>query len=259
MTKIPVNKLIAIFKTMYDEHWKYTWGHAARGDVDCSGAYVYAYRQFGLSIYHGSNAIARQYIVKLLPVSEAKPGMAAFKYRKPGQKGYDLPAKYQPGGAAYNGDLNDYYHIGLVDETGKYVYNAQSPDAGFGRSAVSKWGYVAYLKAVDYGDEPDDGGKQTMETMYVTAKSGSTVRVREKPSKDSRVLTELRIGTEVKAGADIGGWREIIFGDSGGYMMSEFLTTDSPDVRYTVKCCGMTWKQVQKIRETCPTAEVSKE
>ena len=33
--------------------------------------------------------------------------------------------------------------------------------------------------------------------------------------------------------------------------------TDEP--RYTVICYGMTWEQVQKIRDTCPTADVSKE
>lgn len=264
MTKIPVDSLIAIFRQMYDEHWKYTWGHAAKGDVDCSGAFVYAYRQFGQSIYHGSNAIARRYVIELRPVSEAKPGMAAFKFKKPGANGYALPAAYQKGGSSYNGDLNDYFHIGLVDETGKAVYNAQNPDAGFGKSSVTKWGAVAYLKAVEYPHQvdptptPDPDGKQTMTIMYVTAKSGSTVRVREKPDKTAKVLAELKLGTEVKAGPEISGWREIIWSDSGGYMMAEFLT-EQPNVTYTVKCYGMSWAQVMKLRETCPTAEVIKE
>lgn len=264
MAKIPVNDIIADFRRMYEEHWKYTWGHAATGDVECSGAYVWSYRRHGQSIYHGSNAIARRYVIELRPVSEAKPGMAAFKFKKPGANGYSLPAAYQKGGASYNGDLNDYYHIGLVDETGKAVYNAQNPDAGFGKSAVTKWGAVAYLKAVEYPHQvdptpaPDPDGKQTMTIMYVTAKSGSTVRVREKPDKTAKVLTELKLGTEVKAGPEISGWREIIWSDSGGYMMAEFLT-EQPNVTYTVKCYGMSWAQVMKLRETCPTAEVIKE
>ena len=31
------------------------------------------------------------------------------------------------------------------------------------------------------------------------------------------------------------------------------------EITYTVKCYGMTWAQVQQIRETCPTADVIKE
>ena len=48
--------------------------------ADCSGAFVYVYKKYNLSIYHGSNRIARKYIEEVLPISEAKPGMAAFKY-----------------------------------------------------------------------------------------------------------------------------------------------------------------------------------
>jgi hypothetical protein len=224
--KIPVNELIAIFKRMYDEHWKYTWGHAAEDDVDCSGAFVWAYEQFGLHIYHGSNAIARQYVVKLLPVSQAKPGMAAFKIRKPGQAHYDLPAKYQPGGAAYNGDLNDYYHIGLVDETGKNVYNAQSPDAGFGRSAVSKWAYVAELKAVNYGGEvtPVEPGKDEIPVgeYKITAQSGKTVRIRKGPSKNSNIVYEAPVGDTVKVLASNDGWATVEY-TVKGYMMTDYL------------------------------------
>lgn len=59
---------------------------------DCSGAFVRAYRAHGLSIYHGSNRIAREYVVELLPPSAAKPGMAAFKLRKSGENTMTCPA-----------------------------------------------------------------------------------------------------------------------------------------------------------------------
>ena len=65
---------------------------------DCSGAFVRAYKAHGLSIYHGSNRIAREYVVQLLPPSYAKPGMAAFKAYNPGDKYYALPSEYKPGG-----------------------------------------------------------------------------------------------------------------------------------------------------------------
>lgn len=78
MTKIPASSLIDLFERMYVERWSYVLGSAKTGEVDCSGAFVWAYKQFDLSIAHGSNAIARSYVEGLLPVSEARPGMAAF-------------------------------------------------------------------------------------------------------------------------------------------------------------------------------------
>lgn len=215
---IPVNDLIAQFQRMYHEHWRYTWGAATEGDVDCSGAFVWAYRQFSQSIAHGSNAIARNAVTQLLPVSQAKPGMAAFKYYEPGHPKWNLPAKYRKGGASYNGDLNDYYHIGLVDTDGKHVLNAQGEKAGFTRTKLSAWGAVGYLKAVEYtkGDIP-------MESMVVTASNGKPVAVRKGDSTEAMVITRLPVGTVVQAFMDIGGWREIQFENIDGWMMSKFL------------------------------------
>lgn len=223
---IPVNELIAIFQQMYDQHWKYTAGAAERGNVDCSGAFVWAYKQFHQSIAHGSNAIARQYVKGLLPVSKAAPGMAAFKIRKPGDPKYALPGKYQVGGSAYNGDLNDYYHIGLVDASGRYVLNAQGTNAGFTRTKISTWGAVGYLKAVDYNGKGED--VKPMQTMYVTSDDGNPVRVRAKPSTSAETIKKLPVGTRVNAGEAENGWREIAFDDDNGWMMSRFLTTVSP-------------------------------
>lgn len=146
-------------------------------------------------------------------------------------------------------------HTGMHVGGGRIIHCSSNVQTG--KTTDKGWTNFAIPVGL-YDAEPEPGGK-TMEIMYVTAKSGSTVRVREQPSKTARVVTELKIGTEVLAGADIDGWRQVIYGGVGGYMMSEFLTTESPDVKYTVKCFGMTWKQVQKIRETCPTAEVTKE
>lgn len=223
MSKIPVDGLISQFQRMYKEHWRYEWGAAETGCVDCSGAFVWAYRQYGQSIAHGSNNIARNYCETLLPIAQARPGMAAFKYHTPGQKGYDLPDKY-----SNSSDKNDYYHIGLIDETGEYVLNAQSTDAGFTRTKLSKWGAVGYLKAVAYRKGDDD---KPMERMIVVADSGSTVRVRKAPSTSSAELTALKVGTIVQADPEDKGWRRIEFdGNREGYMMAKFLAPAPPDM-----------------------------
>lgn len=226
MSSIPVAGIIALFQRMQKEHWAYKWGVAKEGCVDCSGAFVWAYKQYGKSIYQGSNRIARSYAVELLPISAAKPGMAAFKARAPNESGYALPAEYKQGGKRYNGDLRDFYHIGLVDEDTRYILNAQSAKTGFVRSPISQgWDCAAYLKAVDYGTirKEDDG----MQTMVVTAYSGSTVNLRAHPGKSAAVLAKVPIGEAVQVLGMEDGWATIQRDGVKGYMMAQYLKLHS--------------------------------
>lgn len=220
---IPVYALISLFQRMNAEHWPYAWGSAREGEVDCSGAFVWAYRQFGQSIYHGSNRIARQHIVELLPISEARPGMAAFKLRRPGEEYYALPQGYMNGGAQYNGDLNDYHHIGLVDEDARYVLNAKSTADGFKRSKMSEgWDCVAYLKAVDY-NEHEEGEHMNAYNAIVIADSGSTVRMRKQPTTDSATVVKVPLGQTVEVNESAQGWAQVVWNDHTGYMMTKYL------------------------------------
>ena len=155
MSKIKVADLLEELNVMLKEHWSYVWGSASKGCVDCSGALVYVFRKYGHSIYHGSNRIARVEVDELLPISQAKPGMVAFKARNPGDAKYALPSTYKSGGKNYNGDLRDFYHVGVVGQNGK-VLNAQSSSTGFVESPIKTWTCVGYLKQVDYGDMQED-------------------------------------------------------------------------------------------------------
>ena len=66
------------------------WPYASPGTndengIDCSGAFVRAYRAAGKNIYHGSNRIERVYCQDCFDLhgsdSGLKEGMAIFKYR----------------------------------------------------------------------------------------------------------------------------------------------------------------------------------
>lgn len=246
---IPCSSIISDFQQMLADKWGYIpatagtmWTQAKQNATqnamakkygskwighmvaDCSGAFVYAYKKYGESIYHGSNRIARKYIVELLPISEAKPGMAAFKYYAPGQKGYALPEDYKKGGSQYNGDLNDYYHIGLVDDDPKYILNSATTINGFIRSKSSNgWNACGYLKAVDY-DGKDDDDPVEGDIMVVTSENGAPVNMRESASVNSRIVTRVPVGSEVTVlKPDTNGWTKVKYSRYQGYMMSKFL------------------------------------
>lgn len=215
---IAVNRLISLFQTMYRERWEYVWGAAKKGCVDCSGAFVYAFGTVGIKYPHGSNAIARSYTVGgLKPITEARPGMAAFKAKEPGESGYALPEKHKNSGV-----LRDYYHIGLVDSDPDYVLNAKGTQYGFCRDKLSRkngWDFVAYLKDVDYQEEKMELAK----VVLPTGATGNTVNMRRVPSRSSDIIAKVPVGAEVQVAGDSGQWCQVEYQGKGGYMMSNYL------------------------------------
>lgn len=195
------------------QKYGYQWiGHRVE---DCSGAFVRAYKAHGLSIYHGSNRIAREYVVELLPPSAANPGMMAFKLRKPGEKYYDLPREYKQGGKHYNCDLNDYYHIGLVDDNPAYVINAQSTQTGVVRSKLTNgWDCVAWPKAVQH----DEGG-EPMQRQVI----GGKLNLRENPDTHSNRIAQIPDGAIVTVDEYGDKWCRVEYNGKVGYAVTQFL------------------------------------
>lgn len=209
-------KLIALFETMLAEHWTYEWGAAREGCVDCSGAFVYAYKKLGGGkIEHGSNTIGRKHVGKLLPISEAKPGYAAFKRRDDGNE----PEKYKGDG------IGNLYHIGLVARDGTSVLNAKGTNYGFSSDPLSAWDYVAPLNAVAYTAQGEEE-PVILDVLYrarVTTHSGS-LNVRERPDTGSQRIGELKKGAEVSVVSECGEWYRIAYGGGYAYAHSGYLT-----------------------------------
>lgn len=242
---------------MYKEHWQYIWGHHEKGVVDCSGAFYYSYKILhGLPMYNGSNRIARVYIAgNLIPFKEARekglilPGMAAFKHKAPGQSGYNLGSGYKPNGAYYNGDLNDYYHIGTVDDDINYVLNAQSAKTGFVRSKITEnWSHVARMKNIDYGGDPVE--EKTMVVIRTPDTSSGTNTVNVRTSPNGSVLFTVYFGSVVQKSEDNGEWSKITFGGKTGWMMSKFLRDQeqgsdiSPELRALLNKVDVASKEI---------------
>lgn len=225
MKKIPVNELIKLFEQMLAEHWNYEDNAEEYGKVDCSGAFVWAFRQFDLSIPHGSNRIERTKTIEMIPIENALPGMAAFKKRSPGDEHYDLPYAYQPGGQYYDGDLNDYYHIGLVSRDPNYILNARSTKDGFVLSPASDGWYCAgYLTDVDYNDaEPDPVPMPGDPGLYRVF--GGGLKLRKGPGKHYETIKTIPDGSEVdvKKVVENGQWAYLKHGRESGYSMMQFL------------------------------------
>lgn len=226
MAQIPVNDLIAIFQRMYNEHWSYEWGAAEEGCVDCSGAFVYSYRQFGKSIAHGSNSIGHKYVGTLLPISQAEPGMAAFKVRD--------WTEDQKGNSWYGQEPGDIHHVGLVDNDTSFVLNAKGTAYGFSRDNLTNkngWDYVAYLSAVDYsGGGGGGGGDDPVEVTISGGNVEKPINMRASSTTQSKIIAEIPQGSTAELVREDGNWDKITYNGQTGYVKAEFVhKIEEPD------------------------------
>lgn len=205
--------------------WPYeSPGTNDKNGIDCSGAFVRAYNQYGLKIYHGSNRIERVYChdcFDIGSVEQLKPGMPVFKYRNPDNSKYDLPDEYKKGSKYYNGDLRDYYHIGLVVSVNPFqIIHATTPKAKID-TALGNWKRTGYLNAVAYESEVEP-----METLYQAkvATDGGNLRLRAEPSVASAMLAKMPNGATVDVLEECGNWAKVVYNNIAGYAFGKYLT-----------------------------------
>ena len=194
MSKIPVNELISCFERMRDEHWDYCLNSAREGCVDCSGAFVWAYKQFDKTILHGSNSIARLSVGDLLSISYARPGMVAVKVKD--WTDDDDTNRW------YDSEPGNVYHIGLVIQNGSEMNVIEAKGAKWGvvqTKLDNKWKFVAYLDDVDYTQKMEETIMEYKYTGSIHLTSGY-VHLRSQPSITSKSIAKLYHGEPVEIG-----------------------------------------------------------
>lgn len=223
-----VSSFLSKIAEIADSKPSYKLGHdGSDGTCDCIGLIIGAIRRAGGSWTgtHGSNYAARYEMRELLPVMDADElnvGDVVYKALAPGQSGYDLPSKY-----ANDPDKNDYYHVGVVTSTSPLEITHCTGPGIVRDTKLGKWTYRGRLKKVDY-----DGTSQEVETMVqtatVVADSGSTVKMRSKPSTSDGLYWEVPVGASVQMVEISNGWAKVRYSDKTGYMMAKFLSIDAP-------------------------------
>ena len=223
MSKIPVNELISCFERMRDEHWDYCLNSAREGCVDCSGAFVWAYEQFGKSILHGSNSIARLSVGDLLPISSARPGMVAVKVKD--WTDDDDTNRW------YDSEPGNVYHIGLVIQNGSEMNVIEAKGAKWGvvqTKLDDKWKFVAYLDDVDYTQKMEETIMEYKYTGSIHLTSGY-VHLRAQPNITSKSIAKLYHGEPVEIGDSSQPNWYAIKDESGneGYVYSKYVVIEN--------------------------------
>ena len=205
--------------------------------IDCSGLFVYMYREQGAKIAHGSNSIFHKYLSdsgRLTSTSQLQVGMAVFKLKE-----------WTPSDSSnqwYGREPGNLSHIGYVASVNPLEIIHASSVSGCVTidNSIKKWAYWGRLKDVDYSGqpspEPGPAPEPTpVEPEYATvwADSGSTVFLRKEKSTSSRYLVRVPIGDKVRVIRRGDTWCNVAYTDSypatwQGYMMTKFLRFDDP-------------------------------
>lgn len=246
--------------SIYVEQQTYrTGGDGSDGTCDCIGMCRGGSEREGVTDiknFRGTNQAARKTIEDLRPIvgtSDLKLGAVVLKTRDKDDKSMPLPDRYRKGGADYDerwGETN-FTHIGTV--TGVYpleITHMTSPTAKKDKS-LGSWRYSGWLPWVmkEPAEDPAEDDEPEHEWARVTAKSGSTVKMRAKPSTSCRLYWDVPVGSSVMILERGEIWTHIVWAGQSGYMMTQFLQFEGDPVTYTVTIQGLTREQEEEITE----------
>lgn len=206
------------------EEPRYQHGHdGSDGYCDCIGLIIGAIRRAGGQWrgMHGSNYAARQEVTKLSRIagsSELSVGEVVFKAYEPGQGGYNLPSRYNRGGEYYNGDLLDYYHVGVVVSNYPLRIRHMTTPKPKMDTSIGKWSYHGKLKKVDYAG---GGGGEKVE--YKAKVIGGALNMREQPQKSAERLCQIPDGSIITVTDEALEWAKTSFNGRDGWVMKAYL------------------------------------
>jgi len=73
-------------------------------------------------------------------------------------------------------------------------------------------------------------------TMYVVTANGKSLNLRDQPSLDGKIITQLAFGTRVEVDdrSIVGGWGRVFYGKVKGYCMMRYLSKNRPGPQPTI-------------------------
>lgn len=230
MATVKASDLVHLFNQMADEKWKYVAGAHREGEVDCSGAFYYAYKKLGGYMYHGSNTMWRKYTVKRGKIGEMEllPGMAVFKRR-------DWTAAQSANGW-YETDPGDVYHVGLYVGDG-WVVEAKGTKYGVVKSKIDAWHLAAKLKDTTYDSPvqddrpsnhipvqpPSNSTQEGFPFTGVAAMDSGYLNLRVGPAKTQPYYAKVYDGDRLNVIGETGNWYIVEYSGKKLYASKDFV------------------------------------
>ena len=205
-------------------------GSGLDGTCDCVGLIIGAMRRCGHARYpmHSSNYFARYQMAGLCRAvshaDELSLGEIVYKARDD-QSG--LNARYLAGGRYDTGDVLDYYHVGVVTCASPLRITHCTGPGVIVDTALGKWNRAGRLQGIDYSGAQGAGEEGRAMQALVTAPSGTTVNLRERPNAKALLIRKVGVGSTVTVEEQAEGWARVVYGGIRGYMMAQFLALEN--------------------------------
>lgn len=214
------NTFLLYVNQIATENPAYLKGHdGSDGFCDCIGLIKGALRRAGEqpSGLSGTNYAARKTIAleKLTSEKQLTRGCVVLKSKEPGEKGYSLPETYHKGGKKYNGDLRDYYHIGVVTGTNPLQITHMTEPSIKVVKSIDGWKWYGNLSQI----EPENNGEKKTGTMTTITK----VNFRIGPSVKAAKIATVGECQEVELLPEPDEWKRVKYNGKTGYIMSKYL------------------------------------
>lgn len=267
-----VEKFVSACQEIVDAKPAYVKNKSNLKECDCIGMDKYAFRKCGVSFSStGSNYTVRKQVDNLRyirNVGDLAVGDVVFKSREPGEQYYDLPKHYQVGGADYNGDLRDYYHIGTVKSVSPLRIMHMTDPTAKEDDSLGKWSYASewkpeYVHRDEPVPEPEPEPVPEPEpilpdTAIVWADNGKPVNLRKRPSRAAALVERVPCYESVNILEEGPDWCYVKWGNKVGYMMTEFLILPDETI-CTVIVRHLTSEQAKALAAMYPDSEVIEE
>ena len=257
MKKVSAAKYVEGVKSIYVEKPRYEKGHdGSDGLCDCIGMCRGGLTRAGakgITNMHGTNEAARKAIRALSRIDyvrNLRVGDVVLKTRSTDDAAMPLPDKYRKGGPDYDktvGETN-FTHIGTITSKDPLEITHMTSPTAKKDTKIGNWTWQGDLPWVDDGAEP----APPVSWAIVWAESGSSVKMRAKPSTSCKLYWDVPIGSQVIVVEPGGTWSEIIWAGIKGYMMSKFLRAEN--TLFTVHIPGLTEQQASDIMGNYPGA-----
>lgn len=271
MKKITVQKYVEGVESIYTEKPAYETGHdGSDGKCDCIGMCRGGAERGGaegVKNMRGTNQAARkaiQNLEKIKDEGQLLKGDVVLKTRSKDDPDMPLPDRYRKGGADYDpvwGETN-FSHIGTVTRTNPLEITHMTSPTAKKTGSLKGWEYFGELPWVEYEAAPDPPPEppEEPETAVVRAESGSTVKMRAKPSTSCRLYWDVPVGATVIVDERGEDWSRITWDGRGGYMMTRFLIFgEAAEEHYTVTIRGLTKGQAEDLCRMWKNADMTRE
>lgn len=256
---IGVSGFVARVEKIAARDLKYRIGGVGKdGTCDCIGLIMGAMYEGGQKKYdlHSTNYFARFQTLEMKKANEKELFLGQLLYRARTNQD-KLNTRYLPDGHYYNGDLLDYYHVGVVTSV-KPLRIIECTEYGDVTGIVINdrfkgWHYGGKLRGVLY-ENTDMGGIYVPEEETAMALYEARVITQEDPltlraTPDGRKIGSIPKGETVEVLTE-GEWPRVRYGEALGHVSGKYLEKIEADYSaLTVRTiltdsAGNTWEPV---------------